>query len=175
MKKIVEIAHDLLSNSNYQKAIDFTCGQGFDTLFLCEQGYDVIGFDIQNEAINQTKDLLCQHQQTAILYQCSHDQIEGKIQSFDCAIYNLGYLPHGDPSITTTSSVVVSSLQKVLPLLNSSGRIAIVCYPGFEAGLSEANAIEAYAMTLPSKHYDVSMFKLLNRQLCPYIILIEKH
>lgn len=174
MKKIVEIAHDLLVNSTYQKAVDFTCGQGFDTLFLCQHYPSVIGFDIQAEAINQTRELLAKNHLKATLHQCSHADIEDKFTDFDCGIYNLGYLPHGDPTITTSGESVIQSLEVVLPRLNSGGRIVIVCYPGFEAGANEAIMLESFVSKLSAKQYAVSSFKLLNRTLCPYIIILDK-
>jgi len=38
--------------------IDMTIGNGYDTLFLCNNAKFVFGFDIQKEAINNTNKLL---------------------------------------------------------------------------------------------------------------------
>ena len=56
MKKITELAQDLLITDRRDCAIDFTCGQGFDTLFLAQHYRNVEAFDIQEEAIRQSKE-----------------------------------------------------------------------------------------------------------------------
>ena len=57
MKKVVDIAHDILKNINIENGIyaDFTCGNGYDTCFLAslEKVQKVYAFDIQKEALQQ--------------------------------------------------------------------------------------------------------------------------
>ena len=55
MKKITELAQDLLLTDERNIAVDFTCGQGFDTLFLAQHYNNVVAFDIQEDAISQSK------------------------------------------------------------------------------------------------------------------------
>ena len=61
MKKIVEMTHDIMRNYTKSKgiAVDFTMGNGYDTLFLAQQDFaKVIAFDIQEESLMRTKALL---------------------------------------------------------------------------------------------------------------------
>ena len=51
MKKITELTHDLLLETNGSIAIDFRCGNGFDTYFLANNYQQVYAFDIQKIAI----------------------------------------------------------------------------------------------------------------------------
>ncbi|MBQ9987991.1 MAG: class I SAM-dependent methyltransferase [Erysipelotrichales bacterium] len=95
--------------------------------------------------------------------------------SFDRGIFNLGYYPKGDKTITTQGDEVIATLEKALACLNPNGRIIVVCYPGFEVGLKESLMVEGYLSGLPSKEYDVYSFKVLNRRSAPYIIGIDKH
>ena len=60
VKKIVEMTHDIIRNYTKSKgiAIDFTMGNGYDTLFLAQQDFaKVIAFDIQEESLMRTKDV----------------------------------------------------------------------------------------------------------------------
>src|SRR5699024_1013818 len=60
MKSILQYSHHLLAKTldSGDTAIDATCGNGHDTVFLCqavgEKGH-VYGFDIQDAAIANTK------------------------------------------------------------------------------------------------------------------------
>ena len=105
----------------------------------------------------------------------SHDSFDEFIDSFDAGIFNLGYLPHGDTTITTQSNIVITALEKATCCLRVDGRIVVVCYPGFDQGMKESNEVESWLATLPSKQFDVTHISLVNRKSAPYILLIEKH
>lgn len=172
MKKITEIAHDLLLECQKECAVDFTCGNGYDTQFLSTQFHKVFAFDIQKCAIENTKKRCNSENVECILD--SHANAHKYIPSFHAGIFNCGYLPHGDENITTSSNTVIPSLENVLPLLEVKGRIVIVLYPGFEAGNKEAMEVEKYVTSLSGKIYDVCKIQVLNRNNVPYILMIEK-
>lgn len=176
LKKIVDISHDFLLEDLKKSdiAIDFTCGSGNDTKFLCEHVHYVVSYDIQKEAIEEAKRLL-EGVNNVEFHQKSHVYFDEDIQSFDKGIFNLGYYPKGNPDITTNAHDVLFTLKKALGCLNHRGKILLVCYPGFESGYEEAIQIEEYVTTLSSKEYDVYSFRLLNRNKAPFIIGIEKH
>lgn len=176
LKKVVEIAHDYLLKDIKKTdiAIDFTCGSGNDTKFLCDYVAYVYSYDIQEEPIMEAKEL-CKGYQNVEFHHKSHFYFDEDVTSFDKGIFNLGYYPKGDKEITTDGNEVIETLKKALQCLNSNGKIMIVCYPGFEKGLNESNLVEAFTSTLSSKEYDVYSFKLLNRKHAPYIIGIDKH
>ena len=58
--KIVRIAHDLLESlvNKNDIIIDATLGNGYDSLFLSNLVTKIIGFDIQEMAINNSKETL---------------------------------------------------------------------------------------------------------------------
>ncbi len=132
-------------------------------------------FDIQQDAIDQSAQLLKQHNVHARLILDSHAHAHQYIQSFKVGIFNLGYLPHGDTSITTCHEEVIIALETCLEKLENGGRIVLVLYPGFEHGLRESEALEAYCAKLPAKHIDVARFQLVNRCHAPYLLIIDKH
>ena len=174
MKKITELTHDLLLETNGSIAVDFTCGNGFDTYFLANNYQQVYAFDIQKIAIDTAKNKCSEFNNISFILD-SHANVNKYVDNFDAGIFNCGYLPHGDTSITTTSSSVIDALNNCLPNLNSKGRIIIVLYPGFEQGAKEAIEIEQYVNNLPSKTYDVFKIQITNRNHVPYIIGIDKH
>ena len=176
LKKIVDIAHDyLLENCKESDiAIDFTCGRGNDSKFLCDHVKYVYSYDIQAEPIAEAKALLRGYTNIEF-HQKSHYYFDQDVTSFDRGIFNLGYYPKGDKNITTNVFEVIATLEKALSCLNRNGRIIVVCYPGFEIGLNESIMVEEYLSNLSSKLYDIYSFKVLNRKNAPYIIGIDKH
>jgi len=119
-------------------AIDATCGNGHDTLFLSKL-CTVIGLDIQTQAIQNTEALLESHGVTAVLERIDHQNIDSIPLPLAprLIVYNLGYLPGGDKSVTTLTKTTLISLEKALHLLADDGAISIVCYPGHEEGKLE--------------------------------------
>ncbi|QVK18821.1 methyltransferase domain-containing protein [Mycoplasmatota bacterium] len=164
--------------------IDATVGNGNDTLFLSqlvkENGH-VFGFDIQEQAINQTKKLLGENNcQNVSLFQIGHEQLKktiplkyhGQIAS---AIFNLGYLPHGDKSITTKKETTIIAIQELLLLLKLNGIIILVIYSGHPEGKEEKETLLNYVKTLNQKQYQVLMYRFINQiNDAPFIIAIEK-
>lgn len=173
MKKITEIAHDCLKEITGEIAVDFTCGNGFDTYFFASHFKKVYAFDIQKMAILNTKEKCMQFNHIEYILD-SHTHVDRYVSSFDVGMFNCGYLPHGDESITTNGEEVISALEKALPLLNKKGRLVLVLYPGFEQGEIEANKVENYTMKLSGKIYDVCKIQILNRNKAPYILIIDK-
>lgn len=172
MKKIAEIAQELLLVCDEKDSVvDFTCGNGNDTYFLATHFKEVYAFDIQTQAVLNTKER-CKEFDNVHVYQTSHDMFDQYITTFSGGIFNLGYLPQGDKTITTDADTVIKTLLKIWKY-GSKVRMVLVLYPGFDAGKSEARQIEEYTRNLASKHYDVLRFQLINRRNSPYIICID--
>ena len=172
---LCSIYHFIINNyiENKKVAIDATLGNGHDTDFLSKNFNRVYAFDIQKNAIDNYKE---KKKDNVVLINDSHSKFRNYInEEVQCIVYNLGFLPGGDKSITTSGIEVVETLKKACECLNSNGKIIVVCYPGFEAGMNESILVENYLKELSSKQFDVYSFKLLNRKNAPYIIGIEKH
>jgi hypothetical protein len=149
-------------------AIDMTVGNGHDTLVLAKllpDGY-VFGFDIQKKAIEATQARVPQ----AHLFHCSHTELK-KIPLPTpprLIVYNLGYLPGGDKSITTQVETTLQSLSKALALLDLGGALSITCYPGHEEGKREEEAVFAWVKGL--KGVRVSVHQWLERERAPSLV-----
>ncbi|MFZ0566112.1 MAG: class I SAM-dependent methyltransferase [Chlamydiales bacterium] len=161
------------------KVIDATVGNGHDTLFLAKllKGKGkLIGYDIQPQAIAQTKkrlESLSENERSIVsLHLMSHSQFSES--GVKLIVYNLGYLPGGDKSITTLAETSLDSLKAALPILAPSGKISMTCYPGHPEGKREEAALFDYLKTLSSHEWDVGYHQWLNRSLFPSLFLIQR-
>ncbi len=173
MIHIADFAHQILAQCKHPKiAIDMTAGNGYDTLFLSQIAQSVFAFDIQDLAIERTRQLLQVHQvQNVKVIKESHDLFDIYVnQEVDLVIYNLGYLPHSDKQTKTKANIVLQSLQKVLDFLRVGGIIAIVVYLHDR---EEDTRIGDYVSTL-SSDFDVMKYSVLNKKDSPYIISIQR-
>ena len=138
----------------------------------------VYGFDIQKIAIEKTKELLNENNfaENVVLINDSHEKVDKYIlEALDAAIYNLGYLPKGDKSITTKAKSTVISILKTLELLKSNGILIIVSYIGHPGGMDEKNALEGILKDLDQKKFNVLKNEFINQKNSPPLLyIIEK-
>lgn len=139
-------------------AVDATCGNGHDTVFLARcvgvSGH-VLACDIQQKAIENTTQRLIEqgfHKQTQ-LHQASHAQIASlsrqhlsasALARLRTVMYNLGYLPGGDKSLITQEETTLESIRQAWPLLATDGLLSIIVYPAHPGGLAEAEAVRTF-------------------------------
>lgn len=166
-------------------AIDATVGNGYDTVFLAEQvgaAGKVFGFDIQGEAIENTKNQLSSKGllKRVELFQTSHAKmmdslpknVHGKVKA---AVFNLGYLPGGDKSIVTKATSTIAAIEQLLAILQTGGLIVIVIYHGHAEGKHERDAILSYATKLEQTKADVLRYEFINQKNHPpFLIAIQK-
>jgi len=169
-------------------AIDATCGNGHDTLWLSEKFDKVYAFDIQKEAIENTRKLLAEHcKENVILINDSHcnmaeyikaDRVKNEQcieQSPALIIFNLGYLPGKDKAITTKADETLKALKSSLEILAKGGLLSITMYPGHEEGRKEKEAIISWAKTLSKSSYHCVRTDMLNQpETAPEILWITK-
>lgn len=182
MKKVVEIAHDLLLSVIPKDSVvaDLTCGNGFDTCFLAglDQVKKVYAFDIQTKAIEHTKEKLIQQKlaQNCILIKDGHEHVDQYIkEELDAAIFNFGYLPHGDEWITTKLDTSQCAVSKVLKLLKKHGILILVLYPGHEEGKKESDYFNEWVTQLDSSRFSIMSIRMENKVKSPYVLVIEKN
>jgi len=146
--KAHELIHDHFekhSDIEKQVAIDATCGNGHDTKFLCDLGFESIyAFDIQEKAREQTK-LTTQHYDNVTIipygHETMHEHINTKAQ---LVMFNLGYLPNSDKTITTLVHITMIALDQTIELLDKNGFLSVICYPGHEEGKIETSAVNKW-------------------------------
>ena len=140
--------------------IDATAGRGYDTAFLCElvgNNGKVFAFDIQEEAINSTKELLSNNGLKADLILDSHANMDKYVtdNSVDCIVFNLGYLPKGNHDIYTHFDSTRIAIEKGLKLLKSGGLMCVSVYYGGDSGYEEKDALIPWLKTLDDNKYQV--------------------
>ncbi|MGM0379768.1 MAG: tRNA (mnm(5)s(2)U34)-methyltransferase [Bacillota bacterium] len=160
--------------------IDATLGNGYDTLFLLENlkkdGF-VFGFDIQKDAIKNTEKLLnTKGKSNYKLIKDSHENFKDYIEKkVDLVVYNLGYLPGGDKSITTKSKSTLKSIKVAMDILKRAGKIFITAYPGHSEGKNELDLIKDFFKTVDQRDFNIAKIDFYNQvNKPPVIFIIEK-
>lgn len=155
---------------------DATVGNGNDTVLLAkkvgEEG-QVIGFDIQEIAINNTMNILEKNNLNSRvnLILDGHENLDKYITNqIDFFIFNLGYLPSGDKNLVTDLETSLMGIKKSLELLKKNGLGLITCYIGHDGGLEEKEGIEEYLTNLNQKEYNVMEFNFKNQKNNPPIL-----
>jgi precorrin-6B methylase 2 len=156
MMRLTEIVHARLADHLQagDLAIDATAGNGHDSCFLAEKvgaSGRIIAIDIQEDALAATRARL---ESTGLVERVElvlgdHAQHLGDLahtqpSSAAAVLFNLGYLPGGDKSITTVSHNTRRALESARALLQSGGLLCVTAYRGHKGGLEEAATVEAW-------------------------------
>lgn len=177
------LAHTVLLPilASAQCVVDATAGNGHDTVFLAENTADdcvVYAFDIQQDALDSTHRLavdagVCDKVHLVL---GSHANVDAHIAGeIDAAMFNLGYLPSGDHSVTTQADSTMEAIRKMASKLSVGGMITIVSYSGHESGAKEQERLFDELAALPVRYYTVSTFRMINhKETAPMLFLIEK-
>lgn len=178
MLKTTELTHLLIKEHLKfgDTCIDATCGMGNDTLFLRslvgDQGV-VHAYDIQLDAINETKKLLKDY--TNIIYHHeSHELIN--ISNAKVILFNLGFLPNHNKTIKTNKESTLNAIKNILNIyINNQDMILFInCYPGHLEGLEESNCLINFSKNLDSKKYLTTIYQPLNQKNAPFLITIKQ-
>lgn len=162
-------------------AIDATCGNGHDTLalgeiLLSDPRSCIATYDIQTIALQNTEALLSRHlspdQLKRILFhRCSHAKMGLLPFIPHLIVYNLGYLPGGDKTLTTLTETTLESVKLSWEMLPTGGALSITCYPGHPEGEKEEQAILAWASTLTGS---ICYHKWINRPRSPTLLWMKR-
>lgn len=181
-KNTVAIAHSYMEAvvKSGSIVVDATVGNGNDTLFLAKlvgQEGKVYGFDIQEQAIKATQNLISENSlKNVLLFNAGHENMSEYVhEPVDLIVFNLGYLPGGDHSIVTNAESTLLAVTEGLKILKPGGLMCIVVYIGHEGGLKEKIMLEDYLIKLDKKDFCVGKINYLNREKAPYLILVEKN
>lgn len=156
--------------------VDATCGNGNDTLTLSRLAKEVYAFDIQANAINNTKKLLNENNINNVkLINDFHENFDKYLDNYEGKIslitFNLGYLPGGNKSIITNHNSTMTAIEKGLNLLNKKGIILVTCYP-HEEGKKESKEIITY---MDNNKINYKIYTNTNNKNAPFLIEIKKH
>ncbi|MBP5155981.1 MAG: class I SAM-dependent methyltransferase [Clostridia bacterium] len=158
---------------------DFTMGNGYDTLFLSRtvgENGRVYAFDIQPAAAESTRRRLAEENapRNYTLINDSHHKLKEYIKEpIKAGMFNLGWLPGGDKSVTTRRETTLAALRDAISILAPDGIILVAVYPGHAEGETEGELIGEYLQTLDRRKYCCAMFRIINSPASSYFYIIE--
>lgn len=159
--------------------VDFTMGNGHDTEFLSktvgEKGH-VYAFDIQQSAVDSTAKNLkaagCPENYTLICD--SHHNVKNYVKEpIKAGMFNLGWLPGGDKTITTMRETTIPAIEAAIDLLDSDAILNIAVYPGHPEGDAEGKLIEELLSSISRFKVCATKVKIVNSATSPYFFMIE--
>ncbi|KXZ52894.1 hypothetical protein GPECTOR_8g274 [Gonium pectorale] len=145
-------------------AVDATCGNGHDTLFLAQavgpSGH-VHGFDIQEAALAATRERVGSGLPPGAaprlaLHATCHSRLQELAGSAVARVvaFNLGYLPGaGDKRIVTAASTTVAAVEAAFEVVMPGGLITILCYVGHPGGQEEYEAVRDLVAALSPSYW----------------------
>ncbi len=156
--------------------VDATCGNGNDTLSLSRLAKKVFAFDIQKEAIENTRKLFISNNVNNVtLINSSHEFMDKLLNDYknkiSLVLFNLGYLPNGNKDITTKANTTLNAIKSSFKLLNKKGIILVVCYP-HEEGKKESKEIINY---LGTNKINYKIYKNTDNINAPFLIEIKNN
>ena len=162
-------------------AVDFTMGNGNDTLFLSKTVGEtgrVYAFDIQEDALTSTRSHLSFNgaPENYELICASHHRVKEFVEGpIKAGMFNLGYLPRsGRKAVTTMRETTMPAVEAAISLLAPDGVLIVAIYPGHDEGRLEGEMLREYFATLSRFRICASEFRILNSPTSPYFFLIEK-
>ena len=181
--------------------VDATCGNGHDTLALAKAARSIakadradakadraganciqphiLAFDIQQEAIDATGRLLMSEgfvdelASSSIRLICdSHENMSSYVDAANLIVFNLGYLPGGDKTVTTKADSTLQAINASLVLLARDGAVCITMYSGHEEGAKEKAQLLDFARNLDSHEFHVAYVNIANQPNNPPELLV---
>lgn len=161
-------------------AVDFTMGNGHDTAFLSKTVGDrgrVFAFDVQELALTSTAANLqcegCPQNYTLILD--SHHNVKKYVNTpIKAGMFNLGYLPGSDKSVTTMRETTMPAIEAAIDLLDHGGVLLVAVYPGHAEGDAEGKMVLDYFATLDRHVICCTLIRILNSPTSPFFVVVEK-
>lgn len=175
MGSLVALAHSQIREVLLPgtRAIDCTAGNGHDTVFLSHcvgPNGEVLSIDIQQEALSKTRSLCSQEGLNNVIFvRDSHEQLSRIVQqhSFEtprCVVFNLGFLPRSESSLTTKSESSCRAIEQALAITQSGGIISILAYRGHCGGAEEERAVRDLLEGLPQRSFAVQRHGVRNER-----------
>jgi predicted methyltransferase len=183
MPHVTELAHRVLRPAIGLGAwaVDTTVGNGYDTEFLsvCVGPHGrVFGFDVQAQALAATAARV-RNAPNVTLFHDGHEHFSARLPAeakgrLAAIMFNLGYLPGAEKSVTTQTSTTLQALQQALDYLAIGGVVTLALYPGHPAGRIEAGAVHEYAQRLPPVFAATLVDRLNATNTAPQLVIIER-
>ncbi|MBO7521846.1 MAG: class I SAM-dependent methyltransferase [Opitutales bacterium] len=154
-QKAKEILADFLKETPSPLAVDATCGNGHDTLFLAQNvgaAGRVFAFDIQKAAVESARRLLRENSllDRVEIFEAPHEFLKEKIPprhfgKINAAMFNLGWLPKSDKKIITKPESTIAALKALEEIIDrSKNLITVLAYPAHKGGRREFDEVKGF-------------------------------
>ena len=160
-------------------AVDFTMGNGHDTEFLSKtvgpEGR-VFAFDVQKQALESTAQNLknAGFPENYTLILDSHHNVKKYVNTpIKAGMFNLGYLPGSDKTVTTMRETTLPAIEAAIELMDKDAIILVAVYPGHAEGDAEGKMICEYLSGLSRYKVCATRINILNSPTSPFFIIIE--
>ena len=161
-------------------AVDFTMGNGNDTLFLSKavsENGRVYAFDIQEDALISTEKKLKENgaPENYTLICASHHRVKEFVKEpIKAGMFNLGYMPgSGNKALTTMRETTLPAVENALSLLDRDAILMVAVYPGHPEGALEGEELQNYFATLSRYKLCIAKFQMVNSPTSPYFMIAE--
>ena len=170
----IQSTRDLLIREGYEHALD-------EKIFLVCAGHEQMGESLRDHAPGRRAPSCCTPGYCASGMNASGMNASGmgapgsgaSDDGFAAAVvFNLGYLPGGDKSLTTRCDTTLAAIRESLSLLRPGGLISVTMYSGHEEGAKEKRALLAFAEELDSKQWHAAYISMPNQHHAPPEILL---
>lgn len=192
------------TSSSYVAAVDGTCGNGHDSLFLAQslksvskgKAFGLWAFDVQQEAIEATRAAMANEgyaSHISLVAQCHSKLTEALSRPEYCppslaalplepleglriaaAMYNLGFLPRSDKRVTTLAATTLVSLESAAAALLPQGVLAVHAYGGHPGGQEELEAVSHWYSRLPFDEWTAASYTLCNKNRNPETLFLAE-
>lgn len=157
-------------------AIDATCGNGHDTKYLAQLADRLYAFDIQPQAIENTRAAVAHLEHVQVIQDSFVNFRQYVSEPIDLIVFNLGYLPGSDKQIMTHVDDLTLVLQDMMEQLSPHGRIVMVAYPGHPEGKAEADWLHHTLSTVDPTEFHSFFLQHINGINSPaQLYMIERN
>ncbi len=183
MKPHIDLAHFFWKRliKKGDLVVDATLGNGLDFLQLSKLLFPskkslLYGMDIQEKALENSKLLMKTEKidpKQLFFINSSHEDFSFLSRKPRLIVYNLGYLPGSDKTVTTKTKTTLKSVQEGLLCLEEGGALSIMLYPGHKEGNKEKQTLLDFCRKLPLS-FSAAQYEFLQNPLAPSFLWIQK-
>jgi len=178
VQNALELSHKYIEETvkKGDTVIDATTGNGNDTLFLAKlvgEGGRVFAFDIQPQAVENTKSRLEENEITwcNVILDGHQNMKKYVTEKVKAVMFNFGYLPGGDKSVFTHKETSIPAIEAAMDLLSDDGIITLVIYYGGKTGFEEKDALLEFLKGIDNHRYSVLYHDFINYPNCPPLVV----
>ena len=161
--------------------VDATAGNGHDTLYLRQkvgENGKVYAFDVQAAALESTKKRLEENgcaENVELILDSHANMAEHVKETPKAVLFNLGWLPTGDHTVTTQVESTLAAVKAAMELVSSGGMVSVCIYPGHEEGTREKHALVQMLAQADIRKYNILWCDFINQRVdSPKVVLIQK-